>query len=157
MITSNISLVIVDEGENQTANTLTPHVCLIHLFNLFTETDIVSGSDYQESCDTFSSSAGSEEQSTFISVYATPIASRLNGIVPEFNWTATDVFAAQALCGYETVIKNESSWCSVFGEDEWLGYEYGMYHGSITLSSRTNCPIWYSKRLGISSSTWLWL
>lgn len=79
----------------------------------------------QESCDTFSSAAGADEQATFINVYATPVASRLNGIVPEFNWTATDVYAAQSLCGYETVIRNESSWCSVFGEDEWLGYEYG--------------------------------
>lgn len=62
VITSNISLVVVDEGENQTANTLTPHVRLRHSFSPIAATDVIFGQ--QESCDTFSSSAGSEEQST---------------------------------------------------------------------------------------------
>ena len=53
-----------------------------------------------------------------------------------FNWTADDVFAAQSLCGYDTVIRNMtiSGFCNLFSESEWLDYEYAndlMYHRSL--------------------------
>jgi acid phosphatase len=57
------------------------------------------------------------------------VAKRLNGLAggAAFNWTADDVFGAQALCGYDTVIRNmtESGFCKIFSENEWLDYEYG--------------------------------
>jgi acid phosphatase len=53
----------------------------------------------------------------------------LNGLAggSAFNWTADDVFGAQALCGYDTVIRNMtvSGFCKLFSESEWLSYEYG--------------------------------
>ncbi|TFY67063.1 hypothetical protein EVJ58_g1861 [Rhodofomes roseus] len=111
----NVTLVIVDQGESQFANTLTPH----------------------QSCDTFDSGIGSDEEMSFINTYAPSIAARLNGLVDSsFNWTASDVFAAQSLCGYDTVIRNMtvSGFCNLFSESEWLNYEYAndlMYHRSL--------------------------
>ncbi|KAH9922704.1 phosphoglycerate mutase-like protein [Fomitopsis serialis] len=111
------TLVIVDQGESQFANTLTPH----------------------QSCEAFDANRGSVEKMTFINTYAPTIAARLNGLVSSsFNWTASDVFAAQSLCGYDTVIRNMtlSGFCNLdlFSESEWLGYEYAndlMYHRSL--------------------------
>lgn len=80
----------------------------------------------KESCETYSGSAGSTEQSTWRSIYAQPIADRLN-TETTFNWTVTDVFAAQQLCGYDTVISGAvSAWCNAtaFTNEDWLGFEY---------------------------------
>jgi acid phosphatase len=81
----------------------------------------------QESCDDFDTTLGSDEEDTFINTYAPAVAARLNGLAaPSFNWTASDVFAAQTLCGYDVVIRNYSSpFCSLFSESEWLSWEYG--------------------------------
>jgi acid phosphatase len=83
----------------------------------------------QESCESYSSTTGSDEQQEFINVYAPGVAKRLNGLVggSAFNWTAMDVYAAQSLCGYDTVIRNMSisGFCNLFSENEWLDYEYG--------------------------------
>ncbi|KAI0734821.1 histidine phosphatase superfamily, partial [Fomitopsis betulina] len=111
----NVSLVIIDEGKSQFANTLTPH----------------------ESCDAFDTSIGSDEEKAFVQTYAPTVATRLNSLVNSlFNWTASDVFAAQSLCGYDTVIRNMtvSGFCNLFSESEWLDYEYAndlMYHRSL--------------------------
>lgn len=112
---SEATLVIVDEGKSQAANTLTPH----------------------SSCDEFDPAGGSEEEETFINVYGPKVAARLNGLAASsFNWTAMDVFAAQALCGYDTISRNGtlSGFCHLFTENEWLSFEYAndlMYHRSL--------------------------
>ncbi|KAK4698361.1 acid phosphatase, partial [Phenoliferia sp. Uapishka_3] len=98
-------IVLVGEGEEEAANTLTPH----------------------ESCDTFSGSAGSNQSDTFKSIYAQPAADRLNAQNPAFNWTSDDIYAMQELCGYDTVISNVTSpFCSsdAFTNEDWLGFEY---------------------------------
>ncbi|EJD41519.1 phosphoglycerate mutase-like protein [Auricularia subglabra TFB-10046 SS5] len=97
---SSVTLEIIAEGDEQAANSLTPH----------------------ESCPAFDTSVGTPPMKTFVQTYAPPVAARLNGLAaPSFNWTADDVFAAQALCGYDTVIRGtESGFCKLFDENEWL-------------------------------------
>lgn len=110
---SRVTLEIVEEGEEQAANSLTPH----------------------SSCPAFDTSVGTPPMKAFVQTYAPQVAARLNGLAaPSFNWTADDVFAAQALCGYDTVIRGtESGFCNLFDENEWLAWEYAndlMYHRS---------------------------
>jgi acid phosphatase len=59
-------------------------------------------------------------------VYTKPIVERLHAYAPEFNFTAADVVAMQQLCGYETVIRGSSPFCSLelFSQNEWLAFEY---------------------------------
>lgn len=42
------------------------------------------------------------------------------------NWTADDLYDAQALCAYETSAFGYSPFCLLFTWDEWLGYEYNF-------------------------------
>jgi acid phosphatase len=59
-------------------------------------------------------------------VYTKPIVERLHAYAPEFNFTAEDVVGMQQLCGYETVIRGSSPFCSLelFSQNEWLAFEY---------------------------------
>lgn len=58
--------------------------------------------------------------------YTTPIMTRFHELAPEFNFTADDIVGMQQLCGYETVIRGSSPFCSldVFSPNDWLGFEY---------------------------------
>lgn len=54
-------------------------------------------------------------------------------MAPGFNFTSDDIFAMQELCGYDTVIRGSSPFCSteLFSPDEWLSFEYAndiFYH-----------------------------
>ena len=51
---------------------------------------------------------------------------RLNAEAPSFNFTQDDITGMFELCGYETVIRGSSPFCSLqlFTPDEWLGFEY---------------------------------
>ncbi|EPQ54845.1 phosphoglycerate mutase-like protein [Gloeophyllum trabeum ATCC 11539] len=105
-------LVVVNEGENDSANSLTPHI----------------------SCPNFHSSAGSEQQGAWQDQYTAPIIARFNAAVPGFNFTVDDVFGMQELCGYDTVIRNRTEFCNLFSVQEWLDFEYAndlMYFYSI--------------------------
>ncbi|RKF53409.1 Acid phosphatase PHO1 [Golovinomyces cichoracearum] len=101
---SKISVVTVNEGKKDGANTLAPY----------------------ESCPAYSKADGSDKASKFIEIYTKPVISRLNSIVPGFNFTAHDIHALSLICGYETVIRGSSPFCkmSVLSTDEWLGFEY---------------------------------
>ncbi|KAK8162191.1 histidine phosphatase superfamily [Phyllosticta citrichinensis] len=84
-------------------------------------------------CPTYSSSRGSEQSSAFQKKYTAPIIARFRAAVPGFNWTASDIYGMQQLCGYESVIKGTSPFCSLslFTPNEWLAFEYTndiMYH-----------------------------
>lgn len=59
--------------------------------------------------------------------YTKPIVARLNATAPAFNFTLEDVVGMFQLCGYETVIRGSSPFCSLdlFSADEWLSFEYG--------------------------------
>ncbi|KAH7041984.1 histidine phosphatase superfamily [Macrophomina phaseolina] len=84
-------------------------------------------------CPAYSSSRGSDQSSVFQKKYTAPIIARFRAEVPAFNWTASDIYGMQQLCGYESVIRGTSPFCSLslFSPDEWLAFEYTndlMYH-----------------------------
>ncbi|KAK0384361.1 hypothetical protein NLU13_8448 [Sarocladium strictum] len=107
----DVEVISIYESEESGADSLTPY----------------------KACPAYSGSAGSEESSGYQEIYAKPIAARLNDLVPDFNFTVSDVFGMQQLCGYETVIRGKSPFCSteLFTPDDWLGWEYSedvRYH-----------------------------
>ena len=98
------TLVQVSEGEEEGADSLTPY----------------------EGCPAYSSSRGSKQSQTYQKIFTAPILSRFRAQVPNFNWTANDISGMFELCGYETVIRGSSPFCSldVFSPDDWQGFEY---------------------------------
>ncbi|KAI0741318.1 phosphoglycerate mutase-like protein [Daedaleopsis nitida] len=109
---SSASLVVVNEGENDSANSLTPHV----------------------SCPAFDAAMGSVQSGAWVEKYTAPLIARFNKAAPGFNFTETDIVGMQQLCGYDDVIRNRTDFCNVFTADEWLDFEYAndlMYFYSI--------------------------
>ncbi|KAH1453897.1 hypothetical protein KXX58_001988 [Aspergillus fumigatus] len=51
--------------------------------------------------------------SEFVSHYTKPIITRLQAQAPAFNFTSDDIVAMFELCGYETVIRGSSPFCSL--------------------------------------------
>ncbi|CAF0840388.1 unnamed protein product [Didymodactylos carnosus] len=95
-------VILIAEGEEQGANTLTPH----------------------KSCPRFSDSAGAKEADIWLKYYTGSIIARFAAMGTGFNFSANDVLAMQELCGYETVIRGSSLFCPIFTSDEWLSFEY---------------------------------
>ena len=68
---------------------------------------------------------GTEQTNTWISVFASSIAARLNKAAPGANLNATHVFYLLAMCPFDTVAKETlSPFCSMFTEDDFRGFEY---------------------------------
>lgn len=66
-------------------------------------------------------------------MYTAPVKARFNAEAPVFNFTTKDIYAISLLCGYETVIRGSSPFCSLdlLSPNEWLGFEYAndvQYH-----------------------------
>jgi acid phosphatase len=106
-----INLVEIYEGEEDGANSLTTY----------------------ESCPKYKSSTGSDQEAEYLDKYTAPIIARFNANASSFNFTSDDIFAMQSICGYETVIRGSSPFCSteIFSPDEWLSFEYAndiFYH-----------------------------
>lgn len=99
---SNNSIVVDSEAEDQGTNTLEP----------------------TETCLSYNVSAGSDQANSWLKQYTIPIITRLNAQKTGFSFTANDILAMQELCGYETVIRNSSSFCRIFTPEEWLAFEY---------------------------------
>lgn len=101
---NRITLVQIEEDEEGGANTLTPY----------------------DSCPAYSSSAGSKQSQAYLSQWSKPYLNRLNQKFSCFNFTADDVVGMMELCGYETVIRGSSPFCSLdlFPPDAWLSFEY---------------------------------
>jgi acid phosphatase len=61
-----------------------------------------------------------------LAVYTKAPIARFNSQAPIFNFTAYDIFAMSLLCGYETVIRGSSPFCSLslLTPQDWLGWEY---------------------------------
>ncbi len=99
-----INVVTVDEGKRAGANSLTPY----------------------DSCPAYSSSAGSQQFLAQFIFFTSPIVARLRALVPEFGFTAKDIYGMMELCGYESVIRSTSPFCNLdlFAADDWLGWEY---------------------------------
>ncbi|KHN98480.1 Histidine acid phosphatase, eukaryotic [Metarhizium album ARSEF 1941] len=108
---NTINVVEISEGKEAGADSLTPY----------------------KSCKGYSAAAGSKQQGEYVGLYTAPIITRLKNLAPGFNFTSDDVTAMQAMCGYDTVIRGSSPFCStdLFSPDEWLQFEYGQdiqYH-----------------------------
>lgn len=108
---NTINVVTIYESEEAGADSLTPY----------------------KSCPAYSSSAGSDQASVHLKTFTKPIIARLNKLAPTFNFTAEDVYGMMVMCGYESVIRGSSPFCSLdlFTPDDWLGWEYTadiMYH-----------------------------
>ncbi|KAI0392963.1 histidine phosphatase superfamily [Xylariaceae sp. FL0594] len=109
-----IGVVSIYESKEAGANSLTPY----------------------KSCPAYSGSTGSEQAEVYTNKFTGPIAERLNGLAPGFNFTANDVYGMMELCGYESVIRGASPFCDLdlFTPDDWLGWEYSadiMYHYNV--------------------------
>ncbi|KAI8996454.1 phosphoglycerate mutase-like protein [Trametes punicea] len=114
---NNATLVVVNEGENDSADSLTPHRGFAQI-----------------SCPAFDASMGSVQFGAWQTKYTAPLIERFDRVAPGFNFTLTDIVAMQQLCGYDTVIRNRTEFCDVFTADEWLSFEYAndlMYFYSI--------------------------
>lgn len=134
-----INLVQVYEGNEAGANSLTPY----------------------SSCDAYSSSAGSDQAEEYQDVFTAPTKARLNAMAPGFNFTTDDIIGMFEMCGYETVIRGDSPFCSLdlFTPDEWLGFEYSndiVYHYNTgyggDLSGVIGFP-WLNATLGLLTGT----
>ncbi|KAF1947257.1 repressible acid phosphatase [Clathrospora elynae] len=101
---NNTERISVREDESRGADSLTPY----------------------KGCPKYSSSFGSKQSSVYREAYTKPILARLHDYAPAFNFTADDVVAMQELCGYETVIRGASPFCSLdlFSQNDWLAFEY---------------------------------
>ena len=79
-----------------------------------------------KACPRYSSSAGSEQSSVYREKFTKPIMARLNALAPDFDFTSDDVYGMMELCGYESVTRGSSPFCSLdlFLPDEWLDWEY---------------------------------
>ncbi|KIY69311.1 phosphoglycerate mutase-like protein [Cylindrobasidium torrendii FP15055 ss-10] len=125
---STTTLTTIIEGKESGADSLTPY----------------------KACPAYSSSKGSEQSSEFRKKYTAPIVARFRAEVPSFNWTDSDVYGMQQLCGYEAVIRGSSPFCSanLFTPNEWLAFEYAndlMYfhntgYGSESVSGAIGFP-----------------
>lgn len=59
-------------------------------------------------------------------IYLANATERLNQDVTGLNLTTELVYGMQSLCAYETVALGYSNFCSLFTQEEWLGYEYDL-------------------------------
>ncbi|KZT05885.1 phosphoglycerate mutase-like protein [Laetiporus sulphureus 93-53] len=59
-------------------------------------------------------------------IYLRDAVSRLQPYLSGFNLTASDVYAMQQLCAYETVALGYSEFCGLFTPEEWEGFEYAI-------------------------------
>lgn len=135
---NTINVVEIPEGKKAGADSLTPY----------------------KSCSRYAADAGSKQQSTYIKTYTAPIIARLKSLAPGFNFTSDDVTAMQAMCGYDTVIRGSSPFCSteLFTPDEWLQFEYGQdiqYHYNTGYGSPYSGAIgfpWLNRTLDLLSA-----
>lgn len=80
-----------------------------------------------ESDDLYYSGIASSAQSKFASIFAAPIAARLNKDLPGAIISTTDVISLMDLCPFNTVADPNgaiSSFCALFTESEWHAYNY---------------------------------
>ncbi|KAH8929993.1 phosphoglycerate mutase-like protein [Atractiella rhizophila] len=60
----------------------------------------------------------------WIGIYLKDARNRLQSMTEGMEWTTQDVFDAQTVCPYEVVALGASSFCSIFTEEEWRGFDY---------------------------------
>jgi acid phosphatase len=56
-------------------------------------------------------------------IYMRPIRARLL-TQTGMNFSDTEIYSMQEMCGFETTVRGRSDWCDVFTQDEFLSFEY---------------------------------
>ncbi|KIJ33558.1 hypothetical protein M422DRAFT_35479 [Sphaerobolus stellatus SS14] len=60
------------------------------------------------------------------SIYLKDARKRIQAQLNGFKLSTEDVYILQQLCAYETVALGHSSFCALFTEEEWEGFEYAL-------------------------------
>jgi hypothetical protein len=61
---------------------------------------------------------------TYLPKYLTAATARLQKFAPQgLTFTVNDTYAMQSICAYENAYIGMSSFCELFTEDEWAGFE----------------------------------
>jgi acid phosphatase len=106
--TNNIAdLEVISEHSSLGGDTLTPgRTCLNN------KKDIVNGQK-----------KGYNMMGEYRATYMQPIRARLLKQIG-LNFTDTEIYSMQEMCGFETTVRGRSDWCDVFTQDEFLSFEY---------------------------------
>lgn len=72
---------------------------------------------------------GTQQKDEWLSVFATPIAQRLEEAAPGSSLTNNDIFNLMAMCPFESIAKRRpSDFCGIFTKEEFREFEY---HGDV--------------------------
>uniref|UniRef100_A0A0B7JQI7 3-phytase n=2 Tax=Bionectria ochroleuca TaxID=29856 RepID=A0A0B7JQI7_BIOOC len=69
---------------------------------------------------------GNEATGTWTVKYLEKAARRFQDMTEGFEWTVSDVYAAQTMCPYETVAYGYSRFCELFTYEEWENFGYSI-------------------------------
>lgn len=67
-----------------------------------------------------------EPVKTWAEIYLKDATARFQNMTEGFEWTPMDVYAAQAMCPYETVAYGFSKFCDLFTYEEWQHFGYSI-------------------------------
>lgn len=81
--------------------------------------------------------------------YLPAIAARLEADAPGLNFTDSEVYSMQEMCGFEMIVRGVSPWCAVFKHHEWRAFEYAR---DVIHYYRAGPGNKYARAMG-----WLWL
>ncbi|KAK5009627.1 hypothetical protein LTR60_005155 [Cryomyces antarcticus] len=100
---------IIPETADRGADTLTPgDTCL----------------KYADNVDPYGHDYGARMLMEYRSTYLPAISERLLKQNPDMQFTNSEVYSMQEMCGFETTVRGSSQWCDVFTKEEWLAFEY---------------------------------
>lgn len=124
---------IIPETSKLGADTLTPgDTCLAYC------SDTSLGHDY-----------GYTQLFNFRDTYLPSIIDRFRWKNPQINFTNSEVYSMQEMCGFETLVRGSSPWCEVFTHKDWLNFEYAR---DVLHYYRAGPGNRYAPTMG-----WLWL
>ncbi|KAI9891870.1 MAG: acid phosphatase pho5 [Vezdaea aestivalis] len=127
------TLDVIPETPELGGDTLTPgDTCLKYAL------DTEEGHDY-----------GNNVLMKFRPIYIQYIRQRLMIQNPSSEFTDTEIWSMQEMCGFETIIRGSSNWCDVFTRKEWEAFEYAR---DLVHYYRGGPGNKYGKAMG-----WLWL
>ncbi|PWW78411.1 phosphoglycerate mutase-like protein [Tuber magnatum] len=126
-------LQIISEDESKAGDTLTPgDTCKNYV------EDPELGHDY-----------GYEMLYKYRATYLPAIAQRLEEENPGLQFSDSEIYSMQEMCGFEITVRGNSKWCDVFTKKEWSQFEYAR---DIIHYYRAGPGNKYGKAMG-----WLWL
>jgi acid phosphatase len=79
----------------------------------------------EQICKDFSKKKGRPERVQYEKHFTKPIRKRFNKALPGLKLKSGDIVAMLQLCGYETTLTGSTSpFCALFGERDFLDFEY---------------------------------